>query len=102
MNTENPKVMTAREKRVKRQLEILLKKRRYRRDDRPDHREWDKYNSAFNTQIRLDQNNPEGFNGFSLKLTAYMRWNISAGTLRRCLFSLKRSFYEVAPRAQVA
>lgn len=92
MHKQKQAALTAREKRVKRQLECLLKKRRYRRDDRPDHREWDKYNSAFNTQIRLDQNNPEGFNGFSFKLTTYMRWNISAEDIKALLIFLKKEF----------
>lgn len=91
MDTRN-KPLTAREKRIKRQLEDLLKKHHYRRDDRVDHREWDKYNTAFNTQIRLDQNNIEGFSGFYFRLTTYMRWEISAKDIEALLIFLKKEF----------
>jgi hypothetical protein len=90
--TQKKDVLTPREKRVKRELENLLRKHGYRRDDRPDHREWDKFNPAFNTKIRLDQNNPEGFNGFSFELTTYTRWNIEAKDIEAILAFFKGEF----------
>lgn len=89
---EKRAVMTRRKMRIKRQLEGLLKKHRYVHDSRPDHREWMKYNSAFNTKIRLDQNNPEGWNGFQFTITTYMRWNINPEDIEALLIFLKKEF----------
>lgn len=77
---------------TKRKLESLLKKHRYTRDDRSDHREWMKYSSAFRVQIRLDQNNPKGFNGFQFLLTTYLRWNIASEDVEALLLFLKKEF----------
>lgn len=64
MKPPRNKRITPQEARTKKQLEKLLKKHRYTHDDRPDHREWWKTNSAFAVDIRLDQNNTDGLNGF--------------------------------------
>ena len=80
------------ERSKKRQLEKLLKKHGYRRDDRPDHREWTKISSAFFMKIRLDQNNPEGWNGFQAVISTYMRWDIRPKYLERLLRFLKKEF----------
>ena len=76
----------------KRQLEKLLKRHGYIRDDRPDHREWTKINSSFHMKIRLDQNNPEGWNGFQALITTYMRWNIRPKHLAQLLKFLNKEF----------
>lgn len=84
--------MKTKEAQTKKKLENLLKKHGYRRDDRPDHREWTKINSSFHLQIRLDQNNPDGWNGFQARLTTYMRWDIRSSQLERLLRFLKKEF----------
>lgn len=84
--------MTRKDARTKRRLEALLKRHGYRHDDRPDHREWWKYNSAFGVQVRLDQNNPRGFNGFQLRWTTYMRWEVSPRDIEELLLFLKKEF----------
>lgn len=78
--------------RIKTELERLLKKHGYRRDDRPDHREWFKATQAFHLQARLDQNNPSGFNGFQMTIRSYLRWDPKPGSLKRLLRFLKE-FY---------
>jgi hypothetical protein len=84
--------MTPRQIKIKRQLEGLLKKHRYVQDVRPDHREWGKYNPTFHAKIRLDQNNPKGWNGFEASITAYMRWDITSKELETLLLFLKKEF----------
>lgn len=84
--------MKDKELRIKKKLEDLLKKHGYRRDDRPDHREWTKITSAFHYKIRLDQNNPEGWNGFQAQITTYMRWDIKQKHLDSLLKFLKMEF----------
>ncbi|OIO00564.1 MAG: hypothetical protein COX65_08430 [Elusimicrobia bacterium CG_4_10_14_0_2_um_filter_56_8] len=84
--------MTLQETRVKKQLERLLKKRRYRHDDRTDHREWWKSNSAFAVDIRPDQNNPDGLNGFECAITTYMRRAISPQDIEALLVFMKKEF----------
>lgn len=84
--------MTQKQIKIKRQLESLLKKHGYSQDARPDHREWRKYNSTFQAHIRLDQNNPKGWNGFALALTTYMRWDITPKELETLLLFLKKEF----------
>lgn len=86
------KKMTSRQIRIKRQLEGLLKKHRYVQDARPDHREWGKYNPTFHAKIRLDQNNPKGWNGFEVSITTYMRWDITPKELEALLLFLKKEF----------
>ena len=81
------------ERKKKGQLEKLLLKHGYHRDDRPDHREWTKITSAFHYKIRLDQNNPEGWNGFQALLTTYMRWDIKPKHLE-ALFRFFKKGYE--------
>lgn len=89
--------MTQKQIRTKRQLEGLLKKHRYVQDTRPDHREWGKYNDNFHVQIRLDQNNPQGLNGFQAMITTYMRWDITPKELETLLLFLKKEFsYEIS------
>ena len=83
---------TRQEARIKGQLEKLLKKHRYTHDDRADHREWWKSNSAFAVDIRLDQNNPEGWNGFQCAITTYMRWDISPQDIEALLVFMKKEF----------
>lgn len=78
--------------RIKRQLEALLRKHRYVHDTRPDHREWMKHNSALSIKIRLDQNNPDGWNGFQCVLTTFMRWDITPEDLETLLLFLKKEF----------
>jgi hypothetical protein len=80
------------EKQKKQKIEKLLLKHGYRRDDRPDHREWTKLNSAFFFKIRLDQNNPHGWNGFSAEITTYMRREINEKKLARLLRFLSKDF----------
>ncbi len=84
--------MTPQETRIKKQLEQLLKKRHYTQDDRADHREWWKSNQAFAVDIRLDQNNPEGWNGFQCAITTYMRWDIAPKDIEALLVFLKKEF----------
>ena len=84
--------MTRKQVRIKRRLEGLLKKHRYIQDARPDHREWWKSNSALQVQVRLDQNNPRGWNGFELYITTYTRWDISPKRLESLLRFLKKEF----------
>jgi len=84
--------MTRQEARIKRQLERLLKKHRYTHDNRGDHREWWKSNSAFSVDIRLDQNNPDGWNGFQCAITTYMRWDIAPEDIKSLLVFLKKEF----------
>lgn len=86
------KRITPQEARTKKQLEKLLKKHRYTHDDRPDHREWWKTNSAFAVDIRLDQNNPDGLNGFEFAVTTYLRWDISPKDIEALLVFLKKEF----------
>ena len=86
-----PKI-TRKQLRTKHQLETMLRRHGYRRDDRSDHREWMKYNSAFQVKIRLDQNNPDGFEGFQLMITTYMRWDISPRELEALVAFLKEEF----------
>lgn len=76
----------------KKQLEILLKKHGYTQDIRPDHREWIKATSSFFIKIRLDQNNPKGWNGFQITITTYMRWDITPKHLELLLQFLKKEF----------
>jgi|GEM_PF-5461147 hypothetical protein len=79
-------------KQNKQRIEKLLLKHGYRRDDRPDHREWIKVNTAFHYKIRLDQNNPEGWNGFQAVLTTYMRWDVQEKHLEKLLNFIKLEF----------
>jgi hypothetical protein len=87
---KNP--LTPEEKHKKLQIEKLLVKHGYRRDDRPDHREWTKITSTFHYKIRLDQNNPDGWNGFFAQLTTYMRWDVKEKDLDRLFKFLKEDF----------
>jgi hypothetical protein len=73
------------EMRLKRRLERVLKKHGYYQDERPDHREWMKGTPPYLFQVRLDQNNPDGFNGFDLTITTYLRWNPGAKGLELLL-----------------
>ncbi len=84
--------MTPQAARIKKQLERLLKRHHYKHDDRPDHREWWKSNSAFAVDIRLDQNNPDGWNGFQCAFTTYMRWDIAPQDIEALLVFLKKEF----------
>ena len=84
--------MTRQEARIKRQLEKLLKKHSYRLDDRPDHREWMKFNSAFHVDIRLDQIKPDGWNGFQCSIRTFMRWSILPADIEALLLFLKKEF----------
>ena len=84
--------MTPQAARIKKQLKRLLKRHNYKHDDRQDHREWWKSNSAFAVDIRLDQNNPDGLNGFECAVTTYMRWNISPKDIEALLVFLKKEF----------
>ena len=84
--------MTRQQARIKRQLEALLKRHRYVHDDRPDHREWGKYNSAFTVDIRLDQNNPNGWNGFQCAIRTFMRWSVTPKDIEALLLFLKKEF----------
>lgn len=84
--------MKTEESRKKQQLEKLLRKHGYTQDTRPDHREWTKITSAFHYKIRLDQNNPEGWNGFQAQITTYMRWDVRKNHLDLLLKFLKREF----------
>lgn len=70
---------------LKSKLETCLKRHGYYRDDRPDHREWMKYFDEFSVKVRLDQNNPEGFNGFNLQLSIYLRHGIKEKQISRIL-----------------
>lgn len=89
LNEETP---SPEDLRKKRRIETLLKSHGYRRDDRPDHREWMKYLTSFTLQIRLDQNRPEGFNGFQLGVKTYLRWPVTKRQLDALLRRLKREF----------
>ena len=71
--------------RLKRGLESLLRKHGYRQDERPDHREWFKGTPSYHFQVRLDQNNPAGFNGFELTIRTYLRWKPGAKGLELLL-----------------
>ena len=73
------------EMRHKRGLESLLRKHGYRQDERPDHREWMKTTPSYHLQVRLDQNNPDGFNGFELSISTYLRWKPGSKGLERLL-----------------
>jgi len=73
------------EMRLKHKLEGLLRKHGYRQDERADHREWYKVTQPYHFQIRLDQNNPSGFNGFELLITTYLRWKPTARGLEKLL-----------------
>jgi hypothetical protein len=84
--------MTRKQILSKRRLERLLKRHGYAQDSRPDHREWRRYSTSFNTQIRLDQNNPSGWNGFELMITTYTRWQITPKQLDSLLGFLKKEF----------
>lgn len=84
--------MTPQETLIKKQLERLLEKHHYTHDDRPDHREWWKSNQAFAVDIRLDQNNPDGLNGFECAITTYMRWDITPRNIEALLVFLKKEF----------
>jgi len=84
--------LTRQEARIKGQMEKLLRKHRYTHDDRADHREWCKYNSAFAVDIRLDQNTPDGLNGFECAITTYMRWDIAPEDIEALLVFLKKEF----------
>ena len=84
--------MTRQQSRIKRRLEALLRRYGYRRDDRPDHREWMKCNSAFQVKIRLDQTHPEGWNGFQLLITTYTRWDIAPEELEALVAFMKKEF----------
>lgn len=92
MKPPRNKRITPQEARTKKQLEKLLKKHRYTHDDRPDHREWWKTNSAFAVDIRLDQNNTDGLNGFECAVTTYLRWDISPKDIEALLVFLKKEF----------
>ena len=76
----------------KQQLESLLKKHGYTQDERPDHREWTKITSSFHIKIRLDQNNPKGWNGFQAQITTYMRWVVRPKHLEVLFQFLRREF----------
>lgn len=84
--------MNDKEKQTKKKLEALLLKHDYRRDDRPDHREWTKTTTSFFLKIRLDQNNPDGWNGFQAEITTYMRWGIKGKHLKALLKFLEEDF----------
>jgi len=69
----------------------------YTRDDQPDHREWTKINASFSMKIRLDQNNPEGWNGFQALITTYMRWYVRPKHSEALLKFLKKiPCYEIS------
>jgi hypothetical protein len=57
----------------------LLRKHGYRQDERPDHRE-------------LDQNNPDGWNGFQALIATYMRWGVYKKHLVLLLKFSKRKY----------
>lgn len=82
---------------TKTKLVRLLKKHGYHQDERPDHREWMKYFDEFSIKIRLDQNNPDGFNGFQFGLSAYMRYGIKERQVRKILEHLNK-WYETQPK----
>ncbi len=81
------------EKKIKSKLTSLLKQHGYRQDERPDHREWTKWFDEFSVQIRLDQNNPDGFNGFQLQWHAYLRYGIKQNQINKILDFLNQ-WYE--------
>ena len=78
------RVQASPEMRPKRGLESLLRKHGYHLDERPDHREWFKGTPSYHLQVRLDQNNPTGFNGFELTITTYLRWDPDPGGWSGC------------------
>lgn len=84
--------MEIKDRRKKQQLEKLLRKHGYIQDARPDHREWTKLTSAFYLKIRLDQNNPDGWNGFQAQISTYMRWGVRKNHLDLLLKFLKKGF----------
>jgi hypothetical protein len=73
------------EMRLKHRMEGLLRKHGYRQDERYDHREWFKGTPSYQFQVRLDQNNPAGFNGFELTIATYLRWKPTAKGLELLL-----------------
>lgn len=94
---QNPKKelensLSVEEKRKKESLEKLLRKHGYRQDERPDHREWTKISTAFFLKMRLDQNNPDGWNGFLAQITTYMRWDVKPKHIRKILKFIKEEF----------
>lgn len=70
---------------MKVRLEKLLKKHGYSQDERPDHREWMKWFDEFSVHVWLDRNKPDNFNGFQLRLEAYLRNNIEEKQIQRLL-----------------